>query len=73
MARALAVGPTHAEVAELQDLAASYLVKMKAVNEQMTRDQAKIDRLKLETRLIAAETGAAMEGLQSALAKLRAS
>ena len=72
MAKAITLEPTATEAMELQAMIERYLIEGKHLSEQMARDQETIDRLKFETGLIAAETRAMMEDLQSTLARLRA-
>ncbi len=72
MAETMILEPTAAEAAELQAQISHYLTEMKRLNEQMARDQERIDTLKGESRVITAETRVLMEGLQSALSEMSA-
>jgi hypothetical protein len=72
MAETMTLEPTAAESAELQAQISHYLAEMKSLNEQMARDQERIDMLKSESRVITAETRVLMEGLQVALSELSA-
>jgi predicted nucleic acid-binding Zn-ribbon protein len=73
MSKTLTWEPTAEEAAQLEAQISYYLGEMQRLNEQMARDQEKIDSLKLETHLIAAETRTAMDTLQERLAELRVS
>ena len=64
--------PTAAEAAEFQGQINHYLTEMQRLNEQMTRDQERIDALKGESRMIAAETRVLMETLQGTLSEMSA-
>jgi prefoldin subunit 5 len=72
MAETMTLEPTAAEAAELQAQISHYLAEMKRLNEQMARDQERIDTLKSESRVITAETRVLMDGLQSALSEMSA-
>ncbi len=72
MAETMTLEPTAAEAAELQAQISHYLTEMKRLNEQMARDQERIDTLKGESRVITAETRVLMAGLQSALSEMSA-
>ena len=64
--------PTAKEATELQAQISHYLTETKRLNEQMARDQERIDTLKAETRVITAETRVLMGGLQDTLAEMSA-
>ena len=72
MAETMTSEPTAAEAAELQTQISHYLTEMKRLNEQMARDQERIDILKGESQVIKAETRVLMDGLQIALSEMSA-
>jgi len=72
MAETMTLEPTAAEAAELQAQISYYLTEMKSLNEQMARDQERIDMLKSEARVITAETRVLMENLQTMLSEMSA-
>ncbi len=72
MAETMTLELTAAESAELQAQIDHYLTEMRRLNEQMARDQERIDTLKDESRVIMAETRVLMEGLQRALSEMSA-
>lgn len=72
MAETMTLEPTAAEAAELQAQISHYLTEMRCLNEQMARDQERLDALKGESRVIAAETRVLMESLQGVLSQLSA-
>ncbi len=70
MAEIMTLEPTAEEAAELQAQIGLCLTDMKHLNEQMARDQERIDALKAESRVIVAETRVLMESLQSTLSEM---
>jgi len=72
MAETMTLKPSAAEAAELQAQISHYLTEMKSLNEQMARDQERIDMLKSESRAITAETRVLMENLQTTLSEMSA-
>ena len=72
MAEAVLLEPTVEEAAELRFQMGHYLTEMKRLNDQMARDQERIEALKSESRVITAETRVLMESLQGTLSELRA-
>lgn len=73
MAETMILEPTAAEAAEFYAQIGHYLTEMTRLNEQMARDQERLDVLKGESRIIAAETRVLMAGLQGTLSELSAS
>ena len=72
MAETMTLEPNAAEAAELQAQISHPLTEMKSLNEQMARDQERIDMLKSESRAITAETRVLMENLQTTLSEMSA-
>ena len=72
MAGAVLLEPTVEEAAELRFQMGHCLTEMKRLNDQMARDQERIETLKSESRAITAETRVLMESLQGTLSELRA-
>ena len=72
MAETMTLEPSAAEAAELQAQISHPLTEMKSLNEQMARDQERIDMLKSESRAITAETRVLMENLQTTLSEMSA-
>ena len=63
MAEMMTLEPAAGEASELQAQISHYLTEMKRLNEQMARDQERIDTLKGESRVIGAETRVLVDGL----------
>ena len=72
MAETMTLEPSAVEAAELQAQISHYLTEMKSLDEQMARDQERIDMLKSESRAITAETRVLMENLQTTLSEMSA-
>ena len=72
MAETMTLELSAAEAAELQAQMRYYLTKMQSLSERMARDQERIDALKEESRIIAAETHVLIERLQGTLLEMSA-
>jgi len=72
MAETMTLEPNAAEAAELQAQISHYSTEMKSLNEQMARDQERIDTLKSESRVITAETRVLMDNPQTTLSEMSA-
>ena len=72
MAETMTLELSAAEAAELQAQISHPLTEMKSLDEQMARDQERIDMLKSESRAITAETRVLMENLQTTLSEMSA-
>ena len=64
--------PNAEEAAQLQYVIAQYLEEIRGLNAAMQADQAQIEALRAETRVIAGQTRVFMAGLRETLAKLEA-